>query len=40
VITIREATREDVDLLHPLVAEMEDHYEGVGVVAPGPSGGA
>jgi len=33
MITAREATVADVELLQPLVAEMEDHYEGAGVVS-------
>ena len=33
MITVREATIADVERLQPLVAEMEDHYEGAGVVS-------
>ena len=35
MITVREVTVADAELLQPLVAEMEDHYEGAGVVAGG-----
>ena len=33
MITVREATAADIELLQPLVAEMQDHYEGPGVVS-------
>jgi len=33
MITVREATAADIGLLQPLVAEMQDHYEGPGVVS-------